>query len=92
MRLLNFIVVAGIGLALLQAAAKLAALLVLIVGIAAFVRRPQESIGCVCMLLVLGLVGRFPVIAVVLVAILFFVRRFWPITDSRDNEPPAHDN
>jgi predicted RND superfamily exporter protein len=57
-------------LALMQAAAKLAALLTVIVGLATFAARPQESIGCVAVILVLGMIARFPIAALFLVAAL----------------------
>jgi hypothetical protein len=60
MRILEFIVVACLGLALMQAAAKLAALFVIIAALLTFAARPRESIGCFGGMLLLGAIARFP--------------------------------
>lgn len=62
MRILSFIVAASLALALLQAAARVAALLAILAAIGAFYARPKESIGCFVTLGLLGVVGQYPII------------------------------
>jgi hypothetical protein len=68
MRILEFIVVACLGLALMQAAARLAAWLAILTGLFTFAARPRETIGCFGGLILLGLIGRFPIAALLVFA------------------------
>ena len=70
MRLLGYLLAASIAFALMQAAAKLAALLAIIAALAAFISRPHESIGCVTGFVLLGIAGRFPLATMLLVTVL----------------------
>jgi hypothetical protein len=81
MRLVGFLLVASVALALMQAAAKLAALLVIVMGVGTFAARPRESIGCVAMLILTGFVGRFPVASMLLIAFLAILG--WHRSESR---------
>lgn len=67
-RLLAFLIGASVGLALVQATAKLAMLLLLGFVLLALIQRPIEMTGCFCGLLLLGLIGRFPPLAALLLA------------------------
>jgi len=73
MRLLGYFVAASIVLALLQVAAKVAALVTIIVALAAFISRPQETLGCATCFILLGLAGRFPLTSMLLVATLAII-------------------
>lgn len=74
MRILSFLVLACIGLALMQAAAKLAVIVAIIAGLATFAARPRETVGCFGGLLLLGLVAQFPVVALLLISTLVLAR------------------
>ena len=88
MRLLGFIVAASIGLALFQAAAKLALLLAIIIGLGAFLARPKETAGCLFGLVCLGAMGRHPVVACTVIAGVlafgFVSRRMAAMEDADD--------
>ena len=69
-RLLTIVFAVCMGLALLEAAAKLAVLLAIIAALVTFATRPWETIGCLGGLLLLGLIAQFPISAMFLIAIL----------------------
>lgn len=96
MRFLGFLVAASIALALLQAAAKLAALLAIAAAIGTFYARPKESIGCAAILVLLSLASRFPILGLVLLGSLSIAGVLKRKNDSRPTEgsgpPLSHSN
>jgi hypothetical protein len=72
-RVLNFLVLASVGLALLQGAAKILVLLAIIAALVAFIARPQESLGCAVIFVLVGLVGRYPIAGLVIIGLVALV-------------------
>lgn len=73
MRPLGYFVAASIVLALLQVAAKVAALVAIIAALTALISRPQETIGCLTCFMLLGLAGGFPLTSMLLLATLAII-------------------
>jgi hypothetical protein len=70
MRLLGVLVLGSLGIALLQAATKLALLLILLTATGAFIARPKELIGLLLLLGLFDFANRYPAPALMVLGAL----------------------
>lgn len=87
MRVLGYLVVASMALALLQAAVKFAVLIVILGAFGTFVARPRETIALVTALGVLNLVALYPLPSVAIIGAFAAAKGVsrWRARDSEGN-------
>ena len=82
MRLIGYILVACVGLALLQAVATVMVLAVIGAAVFALIFRPADTLAVGCLLVVAGLAANHPTVLIALVAVIatacLIAKAIWP--------------
>ena len=70
MRIVGILLAGCLALGALQAAAKVLALAFLVILLGSAIARPFQTLGCLTWLLALGLIGRYPLVALPALGVL----------------------